>query len=173
MSKEWHIYMYNWFNLLLLLETVVYNPCLRVYHLKSIWIWVLGFRPESNRGPAYIFFSLQCRNLTQLCMWHQFPQKSHIISGSFAETDLQMKKINALIYVMSVYFVHCKTHKILIASLHTWQIVFCHPTHVIYSLLPPYTRVMMSSATLHTWYIVFCHSMHVICCLLPPYTRDI
>jgi len=48
----------TWFYLLLVLETVIQNSCLRVYYLKSIWIWVLGFRPESNRGPADNIFPL-------------------------------------------------------------------------------------------------------------------
>jgi len=49
------------FDLLLLLETLVSNSCLRVYYLKSIWIWFLSFRPESKWVLAVNYSSRQCR----------------------------------------------------------------------------------------------------------------
>jgi len=49
------------FDLLLLLETLVSNSCLRVYYVKSIWIWFLGFRPESKWVLAVNYSSRQCR----------------------------------------------------------------------------------------------------------------
>jgi len=40
-----------WFYWFLLLETVVYNPCLRVYLLKSVLIWVDRFSAGIEQGP--------------------------------------------------------------------------------------------------------------------------
>jgi len=58
-----YTYTKDWFYLLLFLETVVENPCWRVPYLRSIWIWIVGFRPESNQEPAdnYRYRFSNCR----------------------------------------------------------------------------------------------------------------
>jgi len=43
---------FDWFDRLLLLETVVYNPCLRVYWLQSKLIWVHGVSAGIEPGTC-------------------------------------------------------------------------------------------------------------------------
>ena len=57
-----------WFKLLLLLETVVWNPWLRVYVFKSMWIWVDMFSAGIESGTLRITKFLQCRALHRWAM---------------------------------------------------------------------------------------------------------
>jgi len=52
------------FDLLLSLESLVSNPCLRVYYFKSKWIWFLGFRTESKWALPVNYSSRPCRAST-------------------------------------------------------------------------------------------------------------
>jgi len=121
--------------------TVICNACFRVYYLKSIRIWVLGFWPESNRGPADNYFSLECRaqtNWAQVTMsrWRSFrtPLPTHTHAHAHAQ---------------------CHTHTHAHAHTHARTHTHTHTHTIMRSRRDPHGR---ECVCVHTIAIVFASS---------------
>ena len=115
------IFFFNmiWCGLFLLLETVVQNPCLRVYKPKSIRIWVLGVSAGTELGTCgQPIFLLGAALVSTELEWHMNHWRSiralfevSIIVNSYTciiQTSYAPISLIIGIYVFLLTCKHCK-----------------------------------------------------------------